>query len=66
MASYRVRPRARSRRPSDPNAFPATGQNGVADTLQLITGGQSVWSVQPEKDTWVSAFPCLPPPPSTC
>ena len=30
------------------------GQNGVADTLQLITGCQSVWSVQPEKDTWVS------------
>lgn len=29
------------------------GQNGVADTLQVITGGKSIWSVQPVKGTWV-------------
>ncbi|GJE86000.1 glycoside hydrolase family 131 protein [Phanerochaete sordida] len=29
-----------------------TGQNGVADTLQVITGGKSVWSVTPAKGTW--------------
>ena len=34
-----------------------TGQNGVADTLQVITGGKSIWSVTPVKGTWVSLFP---------
>ncbi|KAI0651724.1 hypothetical protein C8Q79DRAFT_1004989 [Trametes meyenii] len=29
-----------------------SGQNGVADTLQVITGGKSIWSVQPAKGTW--------------
>ncbi|KAL1952088.1 hypothetical protein VTO73DRAFT_1237 [Trametes versicolor] len=30
-----------------------SGQNGVADTLQVITGGKSIWSVQqPVKGTW--------------
>ncbi len=30
-----------------------SGQNGVADTLQVITGGKSIWSVTPVKGTWV-------------
>jgi len=29
-----------------------TGQTGVADTLQVITGGKSIWSVTPVKGTW--------------
>jgi len=29
-----------------------SGQNGVADTLQVITGGKSIWSVTPVKGTW--------------
>ncbi|KAL4243138.1 Glycoside hydrolase 131 catalytic N-terminal domain-containing protein [Abortiporus biennis] len=29
-----------------------SGQSGVADTLQVITGGQSIWSVTPVKGTW--------------
>ncbi|KDQ63766.1 hypothetical protein JAAARDRAFT_390496 [Jaapia argillacea MUCL 33604] len=29
-----------------------SGQTGVSDTLQLITGGASVWSVTPIKGTW--------------
>ncbi|TFK76965.1 hypothetical protein BDN72DRAFT_953462 [Pluteus cervinus] len=29
-----------------------SGQNGVADTLQVITGGRSIWSTQPVKGTW--------------
>ncbi|KAJ3488482.1 hypothetical protein NLI96_g2834 [Meripilus lineatus] len=29
-----------------------SGQNGVADTLQVITGGKAIWSVTPVKGTW--------------
>lgn len=29
-----------------------SGQNGVGNTLQVITGGKSIWSVQPIKGTW--------------
>ncbi|KII93236.1 hypothetical protein PLICRDRAFT_35426 [Plicaturopsis crispa FD-325 SS-3] len=29
-----------------------SGQDGVADTLQVITGGKSIWSVTPVKGTW--------------
>ncbi|KIJ68302.1 glycoside hydrolase family 131 protein [Hydnomerulius pinastri MD-312] len=29
-----------------------SGQNGVANTLQVITGGKSIWSVEPELGTW--------------
>ncbi|CUA67774.1 hypothetical protein RSOLAG22IIIB_03201 [Rhizoctonia solani] len=28
------------------------GQNGVADVLRVITGGQTIWSVTPVKGTW--------------
>ncbi|KAL5636488.1 hypothetical protein ACGC1H_000446 [Rhizoctonia solani] len=30
-----------------------SGQNGVADVLRVITGGQTIWSVTPVKGTWV-------------
>ncbi|KAK0198711.1 hypothetical protein F5146DRAFT_996127 [Armillaria mellea] len=30
-----------------------SGPNGVADTLQVIMGGKSIWSVTPVKGTWV-------------
>ncbi|KAG9128526.1 hypothetical protein FRC07_005893 [Ceratobasidium sp. 392] len=29
-----------------------SGQNGVADTLRVITGGKTIWSVTPTKGTW--------------
>lgn len=29
------------------------GQNGAPDTLQVISGGKSIWSVTPVKGTWV-------------
>ncbi|KAI0757134.1 hypothetical protein C8Q80DRAFT_1132177 [Daedaleopsis nitida] len=29
-----------------------SGQNGEGDTLQVITGGKSIWSVRPVKGTW--------------
>ncbi|KAM5538169.1 hypothetical protein V8D89_008056 [Ganoderma adspersum] len=34
-----------------------SGQNGIADTLKVITGGKSIWSVQPVKGTWRTRSP---------